>query len=85
MATPHMPVANSQKAKYIGRLSTPREVQKELARLYLDARRGALDSGDAYRMSLILGQLAKAMEVTTLADQLDELEDATDLKIRRIS
>ena len=85
MATPHTPKADSAKARYIGRLDTARGVQRELARLYCDARRGDLDSGDAYRMSLILGQLAKSMEVTTLADQLDELEGATDPKIRRIA
>ena len=85
MASPHAPKAESAKARYIGRLNDPRGGQRELARLYCDARRGDLDTGDAYRLSLILGQLSKSMEVTTLADQLNTLEAATEPKIRRIA
>ena len=49
------------------------------------AGEGGCVSGDAYRLSLILSALSKAMEVTTLADQLNQLEDATDPKLRRLA
>jgi hypothetical protein len=76
MATPHTPVTVSSKARYVGRLDSPRGVRVELARLYTEARRGTVDTGDAYRLSLILGQLSKVMEVADLADRLDALEAA---------
>ena len=85
MATPHTRVANSAKQKYVGRLDTPRAVQRELARLYCDARRGDLDSGDAYRLSLILGQLCKSMETTTQADEIEALEAVAAQKGLRVA
>ena len=64
--------------KYVGRLDSPGGVRLELARLYTEARRGQIDSGDAYRLSLILAQLVKAIEVADLAERLDALESAHD-------
>ena len=89
MASQHTTTATSDKAKYVGRLDTPRGVRVELARLYAEARRGTVGTADAYRLSLILGQLAKAMEVADLADRLEALEardiPATTHHIRRIA
>lgn len=82
MASPHTTVATSNKAKYVGRLDTPRGVRVELARLYTEARRGNIDTADAYRLSLILGQLSKVMDVSELATRLEELEQAADPKLR---
>jgi hypothetical protein len=62
------------KGKHVARLNTPQGVRREMARLYTDARRGQLDTGDAYRLSLILAQLVKAIETSELADRLDALE-----------
>ena len=39
--------------------------------MYADARRGAIDSADAYRLASILHMLAKVIETSELADQLD--------------
>ena len=85
MPPPHTPVTNSSKAKYVHRLDTPQGVRKELAALYAECRRGTIDTGDGYRLSLMLGQLAKVLEVTDLADRLEQLEAATDPRVRRIA
>ena len=85
MATPHTPKADSAKARYIGRVDTARGVQRELARLYCDARRGDLDTADAYRLSLILGQLCKSMETTTQADEIEALEAVATRKGLRVA
>ncbi len=74
MASQHTTTPASTKAKYVGRLDTPQGVRLELARLYTEARRGQVETADAYRLSLILGQLSKVMEVTELADRLEALE-----------
>ena len=75
----------SDKAKYVGRLDTPAGVRVELARLYTEARRNQIGSGDAYRLSLILGQLSKVMEVADLADRLEALEEVANPQLRRIA
>lgn len=84
MASPHISVSESTKAKYVGRLDTPAGVRVELARLYTEARRNQIESGDAYRLALILGQLSKVMEVADLAERLEALEDAAPT-LRRVS
>ncbi len=66
------------KGKHVGRLNTPEGVRREMARLYTDARRGQLPTGDAYRLALILAQLIKAIDSTEIADRLDALERMDD-------
>lgn len=83
MAAPHTKVTNSTKAKYVHRLDTPQGVRKELAALYAECRRGTVDTADGYRLSLMLGQLAKVMEVADLAERLEVLEEAT--TVRRVA
>ena len=85
MASQHITKPASTKAKYVHRLDTPQGVRKELAALYAEARRGTVDSTDAYRLSLMLGQLAKVMEVADLADRLDALETASASHLRRLA
>ena len=85
MASPHTPVTNSSKAKYFHRLDKAGGVRRELASVYTDARRGIIDSAEAYRLASILHMLAKVIETSELADELDALEAATDPKIRRIA
>ena len=85
MASPHVPITNSSKARYVHRLDKAGGVRRELAAVYADARRGAIDSADAYRLASILHMLAKVIETSELADQLDQLDDAADSKLRRIA
>lgn len=75
------------KGKHVGRLDTPRGVRREMARLYTDARRGQLDSATAYRLSLILAQVIKAIETSELAERLDALEHGSETTppLRRIA
>lgn len=85
MASQHNTKPATDKAKYVGRLDTPQGVRLELARLYTECRRGTVDSTHGYRLSLMLGQLAKVMEVADLADRLDALETASKSPLRRLA
>ncbi len=86
LASPHTPVTNSSKAKYVHRLDKAGGIRRELASVYADARRGLIDSADAYRLASILHMLAKVIETSELADELQALEAATDPKaLRRIA
>ena len=85
MASPHVPTCSSRKLKYVHRTDSAGGIRKELSAVYADARRGTIDSSDAYRLASILHMLSKVVETSELADQLDQLEDATDLKFRRIA
>ena len=84
MASPHTPDTNSAKQKCVRRLDKAGGVRRELAAVYTDARRGIIDSAEAYRLASILHMLAKVIETSALADELDALEVATGPKVRRI-
>ncbi len=81
MASQHDPAAERKRRLYVPRLDTPGGVRRELARLYTDARkaaaeRGPIDTGDAYRLAMILGTLTKAIETDTLAVEVEALKAA---------
>jgi hypothetical protein len=60
----------------IGRLTNQDQIVKELGRVYRHARRGEIDSSKAYRLSTILGTMAKTMETSELEKRLDGIEQA---------
>jgi hypothetical protein len=74
MPSAYVPVSASSKRKYVPRLDDPGGVRKLLATIIGECRRGEMDPRDGYRISLMCGVLLKAMETTTMADQLAELE-----------
>ena len=55
-------------------LSTAAGVRRELARVYRDARSGALDAQDATRLGYLLMQIAKMIELGDLERRLEALE-----------
>ena len=59
----------------IGRLDRLGDVRHELARVYREARTGAIAWQDATRAAFILGQLARLLEQSEIAERLDMLED----------
>ena len=65
-----------KRAVRIGRLTNVREVAIELGRLYRQARRGEIPSGDASRMASILQVMRQCMETGAIEDKLDALEAA---------
>ena len=60
----------------IGRINTQDGIVRELVRVYRHARRGEIDSSKAYRLSTILGTMAKTMESSELERRLDGIEQA---------
>jgi hypothetical protein len=60
----------------IGRINTQDGIVRELGRVYRHARRGEIDSSKAYRLSTILGTMAKTMESSELERRLDGIEQA---------
>ena len=70
-------MTETRKRKFkIGRLTNLDDVTRELARVYRHARRDEIDSSKAYRLSTILGTMAKTMETSELEKRLDEIEHA---------
>jgi hypothetical protein len=60
----------------IGRLSTVTMVGCEIARIYKQARRGELDSMEAYRYANVLTALAKCLETSAFEERLTAMEQA---------
>ena len=60
----------------VGRLDSLRNVRRELARLYTDARQGRIQTGDASRLAFILATLAKLIEQDDVEQRVALLEDA---------
>lgn len=56
------------------RLGTLRGVRRELARVYADARNGAVEASEATRLAYILTCLQKILEVESIEQRLDVLE-----------
>lgn len=62
------------KAKSI-RLATLGQIRREMARVYGDGRSGVLLSIDAYRLSAVLGGIAKTLVSEDLEARIKHLED----------
>ena len=62
-----------------------RDHAHELVDIVRGRSRGDLDTADAYRLSLILGQLCKSMETTTQADEIEALEAVAAQKGLRVA
>lgn len=77
--------AGSTKAKYVGRTDFPRGVRAEMSKVYAEARRGTITTSDAYRLALVLSMIAKVIETTEIAEQLEELAAAHPHPLRRIA
>lgn len=56
-------------------LRTNQEVRREIARLYLSARRGELDVGDASKLANILSILGRLINSDQTEERLASLED----------
>ena len=56
------------------RLGTPSGVRRELARLYLDARRDRVNPGAAAKLAYILTCLHKAIETEMVEQRIADLE-----------
>jgi hypothetical protein len=70
-------MTETRKRKFrIGRLNNLDGVTRELARVYRHARRSEIDSSTAYRLSAVLGTMAKTMETSALEKRLNDIEQA---------
>lgn len=58
------------------RLTTARDVRRELARLYGEARAGAIDPATATKLAHVLELLRRAIELDDITKRLDALEQA---------
>lgn len=59
-------------------LSTIDSVRREMARLYREAKAGNIPTADASRLAFILGQVGKLIEIGTLENRLNALENKHD-------
>lgn len=88
MTTENAPVPfdNPQPTRVLAPLPTPRrrgpvlesliDVRKEMARVYRHMRHGRIDSQDATRMTYVLSQIAKIIEISDLETRIERLEEA---------
>lgn len=60
------------------RLKTHKDVRRELARLYRDARSGIVPTQDATRLAYLLDRLARVMEGGLLEQRIEMLERKAD-------
>ena len=67
-------MTEKQPRKRIGNLSTIGGVVGEMAKVYREARRGALETKDAGRLVHMLTQLRGALELATLEERVAMLE-----------
>jgi hypothetical protein len=58
-------------------LSTAEDIRREMARVYREARAGAVDTTQASKLVYILSQITKAHELGVIEKRLTELEQAT--------
>ena len=58
-------------------LNTLEGVRRELARIYREAESGKRDAADASRLTLMLGQIGKLLELTEIERRLTAVEDRT--------
>lgn len=59
------------------------DVRRELAKVYREARSGKLDKAEAAKLTYILGELRKAIELEEIERRLDALESAKALPAPR--
>ena len=57
------------------KLKTADDVRTEMASVYRQARRGDIDISDATKLTYMLGQLAKAVEVELIENRVKSLEN----------
>jgi hypothetical protein len=60
----------------IGKLTSVGRVAIEIGRLYRHARRGEIDTIEAYRLASVLGVMAKCLETTEFESRISEMEAA---------
>jgi hypothetical protein len=60
----------------IGRLTSVGRVGIEIARLYRHARRGEIETIEAYRLASVLSVLKSCLEASEIEQRLEELETA---------
>jgi hypothetical protein len=58
----------------IGQLTSVGRVAIEVGRIYRAARRGDIDSIEAYRLASVLSVMAKCLETTAFEQRIAELE-----------
>ena len=58
-------------------LNTLEGVRRELARIYREAESGKRDTADASRLTFMLGQIGKLLELTEIERRLTAVEDRT--------
>jgi hypothetical protein len=56
-------------------LNTLEGVRRELARIYREAESGKRDTADASRLTFMLGQIGKLLELTEIERRLTAVED----------
>lgn len=59
----------------VGRLDTPSDVRRELARLYRACRRGEVPASDGSKMASILGLIIRSIETTEIEERIRTLEE----------
>lgn len=63
------------------RLTTVREVRRELAKLYTEARTGKIETSDATRLAYLLTSLANMIRDSEMEERIEALE--AEIKARR--
>jgi hypothetical protein len=81
-----VPIDNSQPRRVLALVPTPRrrgpvleslpEVRREMARVYRQMRHGRIDTQDATRMTYVLTQIAKIIQVAGLDARIEAVERA---------
>ena len=66
-----MPAPGRRKAQ----LNTLEGVRRELARIYREAESGKRDTADASRLTFMLGQIGKLLELTEIERRLTAIEE----------
>ena len=56
------------------RLGTVRECRRELAKLYVEARRGTIEPSDATRLAYLLTSLANMISDSEMEERIEALE-----------
>lgn len=62
-------------------LKTPHDVRKEMRRVYVDVRKGAIDSAEGSKLTYMLTSILKAVDSEREGDRMDAIERV--LKLRR--
>ncbi|MFN8653931.1 MAG: hypothetical protein U0133_18660 [Gemmatimonadales bacterium] len=73
---PDLPIPTTPAPRRVGRLHTVGGVRRELARVYREARAGALTAAEASRYANILFLLGRLIQGVELEERLTRLEAA---------